>query len=134
MWLKENRQDIYRRTWKFLMGLDFLTYKLTGEIVTDHSMASGTMAYNLRDKAWDLEILRGCGIDREKFPKISYLGTIVGNVLQDIAREIGLSAETLVILGAQDQKCSVIGSGIKEGIYAVSSFIRYRYRYYNNRK
>lgn len=120
MWLKENRQDIYRRTWKFLMGLDFLTYKLTGEIVTDHSMASGTMAYNLRDKAWDLEILRGCGIDREKFPKISYLGTIVGNVLQDIAREIGLSAETLVILGAQDQKCSVIGSGIKEGICAVS--------------
>ena len=29
MWLKENKPDIYHNTYKFLMALDYITYKLT---------------------------------------------------------------------------------------------------------
>ena len=30
MWLKEERPEVYRGAWKFLMGLDFITHRLTG--------------------------------------------------------------------------------------------------------
>ncbi|RCX19980.1 xylulokinase [Anaerobacterium chartisolvens] len=120
MWLKKNRPDIYKKAWKLLMGLDYLTYKLTGIAVTDHSMASGTMAYSISKGDWDREILRLCGIDINKLPEVRFLGSTVGPVLPDAAREAGLSEKTTVILGAQDQKCAAVGAGINEGICTVS--------------
>lgn len=120
MWIKENKPEIYGQTWKFLMGLDFLTFRLTGRAVTDYSMASGTMAYNINEKQWDDEILTVCDIDRDKLPAVNCLGTRVGKVLRKVAEETGLSADTAVILGAQDQKCAAIGAGIGEGICTVS--------------
>lgn len=50
MWIKKNRPYIYKSTWKFLMAMDFLIYRFCGVIVTDYSMASGTLAYNLLEK------------------------------------------------------------------------------------
>lgn len=120
MWLKENRPEIYNNTWKFLMGLEFLTFKLTGQIVTDYSMASGTMAFNIAERQWDKEILQICGIDADKLPIVKCFGTRVGNLLLEVAAETGLSPNTEVVLGAQDQKCAAIGAGISEGICTVS--------------
>lgn len=120
MWMKENCPEVYKRTWKLLMGLDFLTFRLTGVAVTDHSMAGGTMAYNIVRRDWDDEILRKCGIERSILPELAYVGQPIGKVLPEVARETGLSADTLVVLGAQDQKCAAIGAGIKNGVCTVS--------------
>ena len=120
MWLKTHHPEIYARTWKFMMGLDFITYRLTGQVITDHSMAGGTMAYNIVERRWDKEILDICGIDIEKLPKIMTLGSLIGTVSTDAAEETGLSETTHVILGAQDQKCAAIGAGIADGICTVS--------------
>lgn len=120
MWLKQNKSEIYKKAWKLLMGMDYLTYKLTGVAVTDHSMAGGTMAYNISQKNWDIELLKQCGIDVGKLPEIQYSGHHVGKVLPEVAAETGLSAETVVILGAQDQKCAAVGAGIHKGICTLS--------------
>ena len=120
MWIKENLPEIYNKTWKMLMGLDFLTYRLTGIAVTDHSMAGGTMAYNIIHKNWDDKILEKCGIDKAMLPELAYVGHAVGKMLPEAAEEMGLSTGTLVVLGAQDQKCAAMGAGIKKGVCTVS--------------
>ena len=120
MRLKQYRPEIYAQTWKFLMGLDYITYRLTGKAVTDHSMASGTMAYNINTKRWDGDILGQCGIDTDKLPDIEYLGTEIGNILPEVAERVGLSPETTIVLGAQDQKCAAVGSGIADGVCTLS--------------
>ena len=40
-----NKKDIFEKAFKFLMPMDFLIAKFTGECVTDYSMASGTLIY-----------------------------------------------------------------------------------------
>jgi len=47
LWIKQNRPDIYNAAYKFLMAHDFLIAKLTGEFVTDHTMAGGTLIYDI---------------------------------------------------------------------------------------
>jgi len=67
LWLKEERLEIYEKAWKFLMPMDFLVAKLTGNCITDHSMASGTLMYDIKHKGWSRQILeqysRGCRIN-----------------------------------------------------------------------
>ena len=120
MWLKENKPDVYQNTYKFLMVLDYITYKLTGEIKTDYSMASGTMMFDITKHEWDEKILNACGVDKKKLPDIAEIGTPVGKIEERIAHELGLSADTEVVLGAQDQKCAALGAGIKESVATVS--------------
>ena len=120
LWIKENMPLIYNNTHKFLMGLDFITYKMTGKYVTDYSMASGTMAFNIHDKKWDDEILKEVGVDVNLLPEVQPLGCPVGFILADVAKAVGLSESTMVVLGAQDQKCAAMGSGINKGICTIS--------------
>ena len=120
MWLKENKPEIYQNTYKFLMVLDYITYKLTGKICTDYSMASGTMMFDITAHKWDKKIQNVCGIDVNKLTDISEAGTPIGKLDKKIAQELGISSDTEVVLGAQDQKCSALGAGIEKGIATVS--------------
>ena len=120
MWLRKNLPDIYDKSYKLLMPLDYLMFKFTGKAVTDHSIASGTMAYDIHKKNWDTEILAACDIDIEKLPEIKNSGYKAGFIKPEIALETGLSCETEIILGAQDQKCAALGAGIDKGICTVS--------------
>ena len=120
MWLKENSPDVYQNTYKFLMVLDYITYKFTGEIKTDYSMAGGTMMFDITRHKWDEKILNACAIDADKLPEVSEAGTQAGKIQENTALELGLSTDTEVILGAQDQKCAALGAGIKEGVATVS--------------
>ncbi len=120
MWLKDNKPDVYENTYKFLMVMDYVTYKLTGEIKTDYSMASGTMMLDITKRDWDMHILNSCGIDTGKLPQVKKMGDMVGILDAKIASELGLNPDTKVVLGAQDQKCAALGAGIEEGIVTVS--------------
>lgn len=120
MWLKSELPEIYSGTWKFLMGLDYIMLKLTGRAATDHSMASGTMAYDITRMVWDEELIEACGLDGARLPEIGFAGSDVGLVREDIAAELGLPLGVRVALGAQDQKCAAIGAGIGRGIATVS--------------
>ena len=120
MWIKENETNVYQNTYKFLMVLDYITYKLTGIMRTDYSMASGTMMFDIINHEWDEKILEICGVDKNKLPDIAEMGTKLEKIKHEVATELGLNVDTEVILGAQDQKCAALGAGIKEGVATVS--------------
>ncbi len=120
LWLKENKAEIFEKAYKFLMPLDFLIAKFTGVCVTDYSMASGTLMYDLKNFCWSEEILNRYGIDKEKLPDLSFAGEKVGVVLPSVARKLGLKETCVVSVGAQDQKCAAFGVGLKNNIMTVS--------------
>ncbi|MCL2158728.1 MAG: FGGY family carbohydrate kinase [Oscillospiraceae bacterium] len=120
MWFKNNCPEAYKKAHKLLMPLDFLNFKLTGKPITDRSMASGTMLYNIDSKKWDGELLDFSGISEEKLPEIKTAGESLGTILPKVADELGLPASTELVLGAQDQKLAAIGAGISEGVCTVS--------------
>ena len=47
MWIRDNEPEIYRQTHKMLCAKDYINLRLTGEVATDFSDASGTNAFDL---------------------------------------------------------------------------------------
>lgn len=120
MWLKENRPEIWKLAWKFLMPMDFLIGKLTGNPVTDHSMASGTLMYDIKNCCWSKKILNQYGVDEARLPQIQWSGETAGIVLPEVAKELGLRCDCVVAVGAQDQKCAALGAGLADGTVTIS--------------
>ncbi len=120
MWLKENKPDIWEEAWKFLMPMDYLLGRFTGNPVTDHSMASGTLMYDIKNCCWSKEILNQYGIDENRLPQIQWSGECAGTVLPEVAKELGLRCDCVVAVGAQDQKCAALGAGLADGTVTIS--------------
>lgn len=120
MWMKQNLPHLFDKAHKFLMPMDFLIAKFTGICVTDYSMASGTLMYDLKNFCWSKKILDFYGIDEKKLPRIAVSGSKVGFVLPEVAQRLGLKEDCVVAVGAQDQKCAALGAGLKDGIMTIS--------------
>ena len=116
LWLKRNMPDVFRRTDKFLLLEDYLMFMLTGVYATERSLHCSSLLYDMRTGGWWGEMLDHLGVSEERLPRLFDPGDAVGNVKPSVAPALGLAESTLVIAGAMDQMCALIGSGnIKAG-------------------
>lgn len=120
LWLAREERGVYARTDRIAMALDFVTHRLTGEWVTDHTMASGTMFYDVRRQEWAAEVLDRVGLDARLLPEVRWSGTPVGRLTAEAAEATGLDRSAMVCLGGQDQKVAALGAGIDLGRTTVS--------------
>lgn len=120
LWIKENLPDTYSKAYKFLMPMDFLIAKFTGNCVTDHSMASGTLFYDIKNCCWSKEILEHYNLPESKLPELKWSGESAGTVLPEVAKELGLRSDCVVAVGAQDQKCAAVGAGLDKRSMTIS--------------
>lgn len=91
----------------FLAMPDFFNYLLTGQTVSEFSIATTTQCYDPRQHAWAEPVLTALGIPRAIFPAIVDSGAILGPLLPDVAAEVG-AATTRVIAPA----CHDTGSAV----------------------
>ena len=116
MWIRDNEPDIYGKTYKMMLAKDYIICRLTGRFVTDYSEASGTDAFDLKRLKWSGEILDAAGISPEKMPELHASTDVIGTLLPDAAKALGLTEETAVVCGGGDGPCSALGAGsIEEG-------------------
>lgn len=120
LWIKKHEPEIWAKTVKMLMPLDFLTAKLTGNAYTDPSMASGTLMYDIHAGVWHKPTLEKFGIPESMLPEIRPCGSSAGTVLPEVADRLGLSHDCIVAVGAQDQRCAALGAGLADGVITVS--------------
>ena len=111
-YIREHIPEVFKNTYKFLLFEDFIIFKLCGEFYTDYSLASRTMAFNVTEKHWEESLLNLAGIDGNKLAKPVPSGTISGRVLPNIAEDLGLSKDLLIVTGGHDQVCAATGAGI----------------------
>jgi len=119
MWLKNHREALFVQMKQYLLSMDFLMQRMTGRALTDYSMACGTMAYHIGEKRWMHDLLKQTGVGAI-FAPVGCMGDKVGKLLPKAAKELGLQEDTIVALGAQDQKCSALGAGIEKGMVTTS--------------
>ena len=112
MWIKENRADIYLKTWKFLCVEDFVIYKLGVFPAIDYSLAARTMCFDMRGKKWSEKILSFADVSEELLSEPKPSGCPVGKVNSKIADELGLRNEVVVATGGHDQPCGALGAGV----------------------
>jgi sugar (pentulose or hexulose) kinase len=112
LWFRENEPRLYARCHKILMPQDFLLARLTGEPATDHTMASGSLLYDITSQGWSARLLELFGVDPAILPIIRRSGSPAGRLREDAAQALGLSPDTLVAVGGQDQKVAALGAGL----------------------
>lgn len=112
MWIKNNKPLIYEKTWKFLSIGDYVYYLLTGLAVTDYSLATRTMAFNIRKLTWSETMLNAAGINESRLPKPQKSGSIIGKVLPKVMEDLNLDKDCVVITGGHDQLCAAVGAGV----------------------
>jgi len=116
LWVKNNEPEIFSKTAKVMLIEDYFIYRLTGEFVSEGSLLTSTTYWDITSKEYWDEMLEYLGINRSQLPEIRESGEVVGGILDDVAKELGLSAKTTVCTGALDQAAGAIGVGnVKEG-------------------
>jgi xylulokinase len=116
LWLKENRPEIFRKTYKFLFASSYIVFKLTGEFSTDSNNAGNPDTFDFVKGDWSDSLLQALGIPRKKLPEVYKPWDVVGSVTEKAAEETGLKEGTPVIAGAMDAACCLYGSGfVKPG-------------------
>lgn len=111
LWIKQSEPDALARAVRWLHVADYITYKLCGVAATDYSVASRTMALNLRRLEWATDLIEEAGIPPNIFAPLMRGGTYLGTVLPEIARATGLPEHTIVPVGGHDHLCGALAVG-----------------------
>ena len=114
LFIKHERPEVYRKTYKFLEPMDYLTLRMTGRCASSQSNVFPMLLTDNRTpdcRDYDAGLLKLSGIDREKLPELLPNNGILGTLLPSVAGDLGLSPETQVIVPANDDHTAAIGAG-----------------------
>jgi len=114
LWFKENQPELLKRAKVGLQPKDYIIYRLTGVTVTDHTVASRTMLFNIHSQRWDDELIRDLGLDEyaDLLPESLPSWEVAGEVTPEAASLTGLRAGTPVLAGTGDRTAEILGAGI----------------------
>lgn len=120
-WIHDHMRELFNHAVKYLCYEDFITCQLCGEAVISHSSAGRTMAFDIREKVWNEDLLDMAGIGQENMAKPTPSGQPITRIKPALAEELGLPADVMVVSGGHDQPCGSLGSGYFKDDYAMDS-------------
>lgn len=104
--LKNQAPEELNRAQGFLMIPDYFHYLLTGKRVQEYTNATTTQLVNPETGDWDWELICSLGLPERLFGPLSMPGTLVGELLPEIADEVGFTCQ--VVLPATHDTASAV--------------------------
>lgn len=111
LWVRENEPEHFARISKIMLPKDYINYILTGVHCCDYSDASGMLLLDVEHKRWSREMLELCGVTERQMPTLFESYEVVGTLLPEIARAVGLPEDVKVVAGAGDNAAAAVGTG-----------------------
>ncbi|MDD4494008.1 MAG: rhamnulokinase [Eubacteriales bacterium] len=111
---KRDNDSALQNAETLLFTPDLLGYFLTGEKMSEYTIASTGMLYNPNTKDWDLETLKTLGLPHKILTGIDMPGKIRGRLLPAICDEIGVNRAALSTVGEHDTASAVAAIPGKE--------------------
>ena len=97
LWMQKHEPELFARIRKIMLPKDYLCYRMTGVHATDYSDAAGTLLLDVKNKCWSQKMLDLCHIRKGQMPALYESYEVVGTLLPDTARELGLSPHCKVM-------------------------------------
>jgi len=112
-WLAQHEPEHLARVDRVMLPHDWLTWRLTGEHVTDRGDASGTGWWSPVDGSYRTDLL-GLVVDDpdawlSRLPRVLGPAEPAGPVLPDVAAELGLEPDVVVGPGTGDNMAAALG-------------------------
>ncbi len=95
-----------------LTPLDWMVFRLCGEIAGEPSNQAATGLLDIRNRSWSEEILSLFEIRKDLLPALLPAGSRIGGLSPAVAAELGLEPGTPVHIGGADSQCALLGSGV----------------------
>ena len=103
LWLKNNKPEVFKKVKKIFMLEDYILYSLTGNFVTEPTIQSSTLYYDVTKNVWWQEMLDFIGIDDKVLPTVKKSAELVGEYK-------GIK----VVTGMLDQIAGTLGAGVTD--------------------
>lgn len=106
--LRRNNDSALAAADKLLFMPDALSYMLTGEMVTEYTIASTAQLVNARTRRLEDALLRELGLTRNHFGRrFVYPGERVGTLTEEVQRMTGLGAVPVIAVAGHDTASAV---------------------------
>lgn len=96
MALKKTEPGQLEQAETFLMVPDYFNFLLTGRKVQEYTNATTTQLVNPAIKDWDDELIEKLGIKRNIFQEIKMAGCEVGELEQEIQKQVGFNCKVIL--------------------------------------
>ncbi len=109
LWVKRNEPEVWAKTKKIFLLEDWILYKMTGRFLSEKTLQSSTIYFDIHQGVWWKEMLDFIGISDDMLPE-----------LFSSAQYVGEYDGIKVVTGAIDQIAGAIGAGVvKQGLVSV---------------
>ena len=106
LWVKNHEPEIWAKTKKIFLLEDWILYKMTGKFISERTLQSSTIYFDIHKAVWWQEMLDFIGVTTDMLP-----------TLYSSAKRVGEYDGMQVVTGAIDQIAGAIGAGVvKKGI------------------
>ena len=120
-WVAEHEPELLARTARVMLPHDYLTWRLTGEHVTDRGDASGTGWYDPSTGELVGEFLEAAvGSWAGAVPRVLGPDEVAGELTADAAGALGLPVGITIAPGSGDNMGAAMGLGLRPGDVAIS--------------
>lgn len=102
-WVKENEPETFAKIHKIMLPGDFIAMQLTGETCTTVSGLSEGIFWDFKNNSVSKDVLNAYGLSADILPRIVDTFSNQGQVLPEMAKELGISSSAIVSYRAGDQ-------------------------------
>lgn len=121
LWLRNNEPKNFDKVRKVLLPKDDVRRRLTGEMATEVSDASGMLLLDVVKRNWSKPLLSKLELDPSLFATCYESEQATGTLLPSVASQLGLSSDCIVVGGAGDCAANAVGNGIVKKGHLASS-------------
>ena len=102
LWVRRNLPDVWQKVRRVFLLEDWILWSLSGEFVTEPTIQSSSIYFDITRRAWWKEMLDYIGVPESYLPRVAPSGAPVGKT----------DKGALVVTGALDQIAGAIGVGV----------------------
>ena len=121
LWLRNHEPRTFDKTAHVLLPKDDVRRRMTGELATDVSDASGMLLLDVAKRTWSKKLLSRLELDADLFARCYESEEVTGQLTAEAAKTLGLTTDCRVVGGAGDCAANAVGTGVvKSGILSTS--------------
>ena len=115
LWIKNNKPEIYKDSYKIIEQLDWMNYQLCGTFATSICQAARKWNYVSCEGGWNSAFFKKIGLDdyEEKLvTDVRRLGEELGRIDPAFAEKYDLNPDMMVVQGGIDAHIGMLGLGV----------------------
>lgn len=111
LWWRKYHPEVIEKARTYPDWHSFLVLRLCGRNVSEHSLVGRWAVYDIVSRNWSPERVAEYDIPSYLFPEVMDGGQPVDKIKPELARELALPEDLVIVAGGHDLNCAAVGAG-----------------------